>query len=255
MKKVLITTILLSSLLFNGFTANASTNSKDELLDLMPGMTIEEIDESIKEASNLLGKSEDEVINQILSELKVQKTLTEEERLKNSTNGTISKSSATTYAVGTTSKGDGTTYSLGAAKLNGDVFYEPASTFSVEHGHVGIYWTSNIIVESMPGDGVRVLNRSNKKVEGGSHIFTFSGISQTIKNKASNWAYNREGESYSYNFATNRLTSHYGDKNCSKLVWSAYKVEGNVDLDSNGGLGVYPKDILKHSSSSIYKSY
>ena len=253
MKKVLITTILLSSLLFNGFTANASTNSKDELLDLMPGMTMEEIDESIKEASNLLGKSEDEVINQILSELKVQKTLTEEERLKNSTNGTKSKASSSTYSTGSGSSG--TTYSLAAAKYNGDVFYEPASTFSVEHGHVGIYWTSNIIVESMPSDGVRVLNRSNKKVESGSYIFTFSGISQTIKNNASNWAYNRQGESYSYNFATNRLTSHYGDKNCSKLVWSAYKVEGNVDLDSNGGLGVYPKDILRHSSSSIYKSY
>ncbi|WP_040212382.1 hypothetical protein [Clostridium polynesiense] len=248
MKKILITTILLTSLLFSGFSAKAGTNAKQDILKLTPGMSIEEIDKAIKEASNSLGKSEVEITSQILNELKVQKNLTEKERLNNK-------------SISTRGKGDGATYTLGAAKYSGDVFYEPASTFSVQHGHVGIYWTSDIIVESMPAtdgnptNGVRSLNRINKKVEGGSYIFTFSGVSKDIQNRASNWAYGRRGEKYSYNFATNRLTSYYGDKNCSKLVWSAYMVEANLDLDQNGGLGVYPKDILNHSKSSIYKSY
>lgn len=248
MKKLFLTTILLTSVLFGGITANATTstniniNTNQEILTLMPGMTIKEVDEMIKETANSLGKSEDEIATQILSELKTQQELTEKEKSK------LTKGSSG-------GGGSVTTYTLGAAKYNGDVFYEPASTFSVQHGHVGIYWTSDIVVESMPGDGVRSINRTNKKVEKGSKIFTFSGVSVATQNDASNWAYARKGESYSYNFATNRTTSHYGAKNCSKLVWSAYKVKANLDLDKDGGLGVYPKDILYHSKSSVYKSY
>ncbi|CUQ10710.1 hypothetical protein [Clostridium baratii] len=246
MKKLFLTSILLTSVLLGGITANATTstniNTNQEILTLMPGMTIKEVDEMIKETATSLGKSEDEIATQILSELKTQQELTEKEKSK-LTKGSRGGGSSTT------------TYTLGAAKYNGDVFYEPASTFSVQHGHVGIYWTPDTIVESMPGIGVRSKNRTSKKVEKGSKIFTFSGVSVAKQNVASNWAYNRIGDNYSYNFATNRTTSHYGDKNCSKLVWSAYKVSVNLDLDKDGGLGVYPKDILNHSKASVYKSY
>lgn len=245
MKKLLILSLILSILVIGGIKTNASVVT-DEILSLMPGITIEELNQSIKETALSSGKSEDEVSVQILSELKVQEDLTKEERASLTTRSSSGGSSSSTYT-------------LGSAKYNGDIFYEPASTFSVQHGHVGMYWTSDVVVESMPDDGtingVRSVNRTNKKVESGSKIFTLSGVSASTQNDASNWAYSRIGDKYSYNFVTNRSTSHYGDKNCSKLVWSSYMLKADLDLDSDGGLGVYPKDILRHSKSSIYTSY
>lgn len=242
MKKFILSTILITTILFGGPVASANTINNTDLMKLMPGMTTEEVNETIKETANSLGKSEKEIANQMLSELKVQENLTNQEKLKNTSKLTRSN-------------GNGTRYVLEEAMYFGDVFYEPASTFSVQHGHVGIYWTKDIIVESIPDVGVRRLDRKSKKVEKGSYIFTFPSLSVATQDKSSNWAYARIGESYSYNFATNRVTSHYGAKNCSKLVWSAYMVQANLDLDSDGGLGVYPKDILNHSKATIYKEY
>lgn len=39
---------------------------------------------------------------------------------------------------------------------------------------------------------------------------------------------------------------HTNSYNCSQLVWGAYKsTDPNVDLNSDGGPGVYPTDIKK----------
>ncbi|GAA0068684.1 hypothetical protein UT300003_02070 [Clostridium sardiniense] len=240
MKKLLISMILLSSLTVGGITANASvTSTTDEILSLMPNVTIEELNESITEASKSSNLTKDEITNQILSELKVQKELTKKEK----------------DLLKTNNASPAATYTLGAPKYNGDIFYEPASTVFVEHGHVGTYWTADTVIESMPKIGVRSINRRNKQVQKGSKIFTLSGVSAATQNTASNWAHSRIGDKYSYNFATNRKTSHTGAKNCSKLVWSSYMTKANLDIDANGGLGVYPKDILNYSKSVVYKSY
>lgn len=61
--------------------------------------------------------------------------------------------------------------------------------------------------------------------------------------------------SYSYNFATNRTTSCIGDKNCSKLVWCAFKEKAKIDIDKDGGLGVYPVDIRDSPMFLTLKSY
>jgi len=50
-------------------------------------------------------------------------------------------------------------------------------------------------------------------------------------------------DGYSFNFATNRTTGHYGNKNCSKLIWSAFKFKAKIDINKNGGLRVYPRDV------------
>jgi len=64
-----------------------------------------------------------------------------------------------------------------------------------------------------------------------------------VKRDATNWAYSQIGQSYSLNFMNNRNTGHTGAKNCSKLIWSAYLLNGGLDLDVNKGFGVYPRDI------------
>lgn len=76
-------------------------------------------------------------------------------------------------------------YTLDASRNVGDIFYEPSTTANIEHGHVGIYYTTDTIVESMPSSGVRSLIRLNKKVAKGSKIFTLDGVSQSVKNGAS----------------------------------------------------------------------
>lgn len=63
------------------------------------------------------------------------------------------------------------------------------------------------------------------------------------------------GDSYTLNFFNNRNTDCYGAKNCSKLVWCAYDIAARVDIDSNGGAGVYPRDILNYKYSKVYKEY
>jgi uncharacterized protein YycO len=39
------------------------------------------------------------------------------------------------------------------------------------------------------------------------------------------------------------LIANYRNKNCSKLVWSAYKLKAKINLDDDGGTGVYPRDV------------
>lgn len=42
--------------------------------------------------------------------------------------------------------------------------------------------------------------------------------------------------------------------NCSQLVWAAYMKSLNVDLDGNGGNGVYPGDIRDSPHTITYQT-
>ena len=72
------------------------------------------------------------------------------------------------------------------------------------------------------------------------------------RHRAAMWAaskagqgYDNPGRPYNYNFAFNRRDS--GKYNCSQFIWSAYMnvSGGQLDLDANGGHGVYLGDILQ----------
>lgn len=43
-------------------------------------------------------------------------------------------------------------------------------------------------------------------------------------------------------------------KNCSKLVWSAYILKADIDIDKDKGAGVYPKDIRDSNYTHTYKT-
>lgn len=78
--------------------------------------------------------------------------------------------------------------------------------------------------------------------------------SQTKRNKAGSHAYNKlRGKKYSANFAVNKKTGST-KMNCSQLVWAAYKASVKIDLDGNGGLGVYPYNIKDSKHTHIYKT-
>ena len=48
---------------------------------------------------------------------------------------------------------------------------------------------------------------------------------------------------------------HSDNYNCSQLVWASYKnADSNIDLDADGGPGVYPKDIADSPMAYEYET-
>ncbi|KXB33420.1 hypothetical protein HMPREF3192_01185, partial [Atopobium deltae] len=125
----------------------------------------------------------------------------------------------------------------------GDMFLSPASTSFVSHGHIGIYGDKDWIVEA-PGFFA--------KSRWAWHYNTFVGkgtvlmettLTQAQQNAAADYAYNHLlGYPYNPIFWNNKELNPER-LNCSQLVWLAYKKGAGVDLDGNGGAGVYPYDI------------
>ena len=240
LKSLFIATAIVFSI--GGYVVNAE-NPKEKLLKSSE-MSEAEWDKIISDEAKRSNQTEEETINQILREM--EEAGIDTDRLGDNIEEPVNSMARSSY---------GNKDTLDEPKYNGDIFYIPASTLGIEHGHVGIYYSSSTIVEADYEEGVRSLPRKKKEVTSGSKIFTLSNVSVAWSNDASNWAYSRIGDKYSLNFATNRYTGHYGPKNCSKLVWSAYKIEAKIDLDSNGGAGVYPNDILNYKYSRVYRTY
>lgn len=140
------------------------------------------------------------------------------------------------------SSGGGTVY-LGAASAKGDVFVSPSSTLFIEHGHTGIYYSKTVVVEA-PGGNVKSRSIAASALRVGKGAVKQSVTVSTAKRDASaNYAYNKlRSKAYNSNFAVNR--DAYGrDMNCSQLVWAAFKIGASIDIDSDGGFGVYPYNI------------
>lgn len=137
----------------------------------------------------------------------------------------------------------------------GDFYYTGSTTAYMNHGHVGMYYSKDLIVESVPDKGVRTIATNKRLVDKGDAVVKSVNTSWQNKNDAAWWAKDRVGkDDYSYNFANNRNTSHYGAKNCSKLIWSAYKLHGGLDLDKDGGAGVYPRDVRDAQKTSLIRN-
>ena len=62
------------------------------------------------------------------------------------------------------------------------------------------------------------------------------------------YAYYQRGEPF-YSFSSKSSESSWY---CSKLSWKAYQVEASTDLDSDGGLIVFPDDVYVHSDLSLF---
>ncbi|WP_211223117.1 hypothetical protein [Propionicicella superfundia] len=148
------------------------------------------------------------------------------------------------------SSGGGGTVALGAARYPGDIFVAPADTAGIQHGHAGIYHGKGTIVEA-PGAGKRSRSAAASiyPVRKGA-VKQYVKVSYNDGAKAGKYAYDHlRGKEYNNNFAFNK-DPNGAKMNCSQLVWAAYKKALNVDLDGNGGPGVYPYD-LKNSSRTV----
>ncbi len=69
MKKLLIACLTLGLALSGTFVSATETSKIDQLLELQPGLSREELMEGIEETARSMGKSETEVIDLALNEL------------------------------------------------------------------------------------------------------------------------------------------------------------------------------------------
>ena len=157
--------------------------------------------------------------------------------------------------VGIASSDDGackTKKTVGNGRNKGDIFHSYAQTAAYKHNHVGIYYTTKTIVEA-PGSGSKSKSVTASTLKKCGPIYKmYVDTKQANRDKAANHAYNKFRDlPYDSNFADNKNGSN-GKLNCSELVWKAYKHGANIDLDSNGGFGVYPNNIKDHKSTVVY---
>lgn len=75
--------------------------------------------------------------------------------------------------------------------------------------------------------------------------------SSGVRFNARDSAYNKLGLPYNSNFAFNK-TVRDSKYNCSQLVWASYMNAGNLNLDGNGGPGVYPTNIRDSPYTTTY---
>jgi uncharacterized protein YycO len=195
----------------------------EAIVKMQPGSTKREVLQDARQIANIQHRSVEDVLKQIYQECAAD----------------VKKGKEEMKVLGDS---DGDRFLVPSKK--GNIYYTASYTGGVDHGHVGMYYTSNDIVESTPDKkGVGTVIAKKRRVYKGAVIQSVNTTTHK-KNAAADWAYNRVGkDGYSYNFTTNRLTSHYGDKNCSKLLWSAFVLKSGLDVDKDQGYGVYPRDM------------
>lgn len=224
--------------------ADPGNGSLNELASLNHGTSVTELRDSLSEFAQDEDISLDEAANRALAESKASV------REAKSVGSLASRSGA---SVASSSGGSGTV-TLGAATRKGDLFVSPASTLFVQHSHTGIYYSTATIVEA-PGTGKNSQSIVSSSVKvGKGAVKQYVSTTSTNRGKAANHAFNKlRGKGCNSNFAVNKSTT--GSKmNCSQLVWAAYKAATGIDLDGNGGLGVYPYNIKDSKKTVTYKT-
>lgn len=238
MKKAIFA-LSLTTMLFSQADFASANSDLDKVLKLQPNISEQELLQDVRKIASNTGQTEQSIINQIYNELKNDQ--------KKGKDKELSHSGISTYGA------SGGTVSVGSS-TKGNFYYTPSQTAYLDHGHVGMYYSSTTIVESVPSTGVRTISTTARKVDSSGAKIKSVKTSTTNRNKAANWAKTQVGQPYSYYFATNRTTSHTGAKNCSKLIWSAYKLNGSLDLDVDGGLGVYPRDVRDAKDTTLVRN-
>ena len=203
-----------------------------ELVERNPGTSYVEMEQAVKDAALTTGTSETEVAREALDEVENQP----ESMQVQPRSGSKPKANK----------------KIGTARNRGDVFYTLSSTAGVNHGHSGIYSYTTKIIEANPSTGVAERWHTSVKVASGTHK-QYVSTSQANRNKAADRARTYRGRGYNYNFAFNKTAN--GSMNCSQVVWAAYKTATGIDLDSNGGHGVYPADILNSRYTVTYQRF
>lgn len=229
--------------------SQADTDSRlQEVLAVNPGLTMEQLEQSVTE---------------VAAQQKISKDAAIDLFYKDSANArAVQKQAAPTARSGGGEAG--TAVKLGCAAA-GYFTYSYATNYNVRHWHNTLF-TAACAAVHMPGGSISNIRRITDSYTGlkthssyPAHLRRVIGASINMNDRAGQFGINRRNANVQYNsnFVTNRSAgiwqTHY---NCSSLVWAAwmYASTSNVDIDGNGGLGVYPEDIWK-SSKTVLSRY
>ncbi|PMD05685.1 YiiX/YebB-like N1pC/P60 family cysteine hydrolase [Brevibacterium paucivorans] len=253
MKKTpfLVSTSIVALLVASVFSGPAHATTKDSsmnteeaverLVELNPGTTEEEMSAGLREYAEENGQSYEQVVDDALKAAEEEEAQWQKDKAEYE----FDRETRAAKAVG----------KLPRVNVGGDIFYNPASTVGFKHGHVGIYAVNDYIVEA-PGIGKlsHRVHHSTVKVYKTSKLL-YVKITETRRRSAGKYARDKlRNKPYRRNFAVNK--DPYADRmNCSQLVWAAYKNSVKIDLDGNGGPGVYPDDIVKSSATKTWRTY
>lgn len=225
--------VLLMCIFIPTVSVNALNIPENELIDKIvstnPCTSKQMVIDSADEMAHRTGKTRQEILQQIVKEI--------------DQNAALRKQTLAEIGVTDTNTKSSNSYQLTRSYYKGDMFLTPAATAGVQHGHIGIYGDKDWIVEA---EGPFKLSRwewhYNIFVPKGT-ILMETTCSQAQQDAAADYAYNKlVGYPYNPVFWNNKESDPKA-LNCSQLVWLAYKKAAGVDLDGNGGDGVYPYDI------------
>ncbi len=201
------------------------------ILKYNPGVSREEMTQSLQEYADANGESLTAVVEQNAADLKAYATTHDASSLGQ---GGISPQS---------SGGDGTS-PLPNAKVQGDIFWKASGFWN----HVGLYYHIDKVAQA-PGFGKQTEIVYASSVTVGNYGRYSIAVPRDIRTTAANWTGRRIGRPYSFNFTSNKVIES-PKYNCSQYVWAAYKASG-YDLAPKGS-HVWPDDIIK---SSLLKHY
>lgn len=134
----------------------------------------------------------------------------------------------------------------------------PISPFN----HVGLYTKTDKITEALDnGVKTRTVGKNMQEYPFNIYMVTTAAGGNTRyllsdRQEVASWAVAQVGKKYDANFANNKLntTANNEKMNCSELVWKSWKFKKGVDLDSNGGPGVYPNNIKDSNRTRLVSS-
>lgn len=229
--------------LFSGISASAQEGDPriNELLTCSTGATRSELETAIKEVAASSGQSQDAIIDEQLKECRDEIAASRE---------AIENIEKTTLTPRSSSRKENRDPVVGQARHAGDIWWAPATTAGVQHGHTGIYRTTTTTVEALGGGVTANIAARNRTARGTQKKYVLT--SQKIRNAAGEWAYNKRRQKYRFLFVANKTSR--APYNCSQLVWAAYIESGGPDLDSDGGHTVMPMDIRNSPHTRWYQT-
>jgi len=142
---------------------------------------------------------------------------------------------------------------VGNSRYKGDIFHSFAKLDHGTRNHVGVYYTTKIIVEA-PGPGSRSQSRTAATLTkcGPVHKM-FVKTTQANRDTAAGYAYRKlRGKPFDTHSNKNKYNGDH-ELNSSELVWRAY-LAANIDLDRDGGTAVHADDIKNDGSTVIYST-
>lgn len=228
--------------------ANAERPDLGRLVELTPGASERQVRAAVRELAAGRGVSFAAAVEQAL--LEAERATSESSVASSSPPPSASSASSRSGTFGDKGGGTGTVV-LGSALRKGDLFWTPSSTAGIEHGHAGIYYTTTSVVEA-PGAGEvsRLVPASERYVAPGARKQEVAATTAQRDVAADHANGSMLGRDYNFIFFANK--TYDGPVNCSQLVWAAYRAATGIDLDGNGGWGVYPNDIRDSPLVSTY---